>query len=100
MGIVIRPLFQILIRAAFAMLCAVLVVGAAILATNLTTAPKSVSLLLEPISLLLMPGLLASILTAGPHDYSPHTVANVSFVFYAVFFYGALHWLSRRRNLR
>jgi hypothetical protein len=98
MGLAIRPLVQILIRAVLGILCAVLLVGAAILATNLTTAPKAISLLFEPISLLLMPGLLVSMLTSGPHDYSPHFVAYVSFVFYAVFFYGVLHWLSRRRN--
>ena len=43
-----------------------------------------------------MPGLAVSILTSGPHDYSPYTVTGVSFVFYALFFYVALHWLSRR----
>ena len=98
MGLAIRPLTRILIRAACAMLCAGLVVGAAMAANYLTTASKSISLLFEPISLLLMPGLVVSILTSGPHDYSPHNVAVVSLVFYAVFFYAALHWLSRRRN--
>jgi len=98
MGLAIRPPARILTRAARAILCAGLLVGTAIAANFLTTAPKSISLILEPISLLLMPGLVVSILTAGPHDYSPLTVAGVSLLFYAIFFYAALHWLARRRN--
>jgi hypothetical protein len=98
MGLAIRPPAHILSRAACAILCASLVVGAAVAAGFLTTAPKIISLMLEPISLLLMPGLVVSILTSGPHDYSPHIVTVVSLIFYALFFYAALHWISRRRN--
>ena len=103
MGLAIAPhaktrAAQILTRAACAILCAALVVGAAMAANYLTTASKSISLLFEPVSLLLMPGLIVSILTAGPHDYSPHNVTIVSLAFYFVFFYAVLHWLSRRRN--
>ena len=93
MGLTIARPAQILTRAACAILCAGLLVGTAIAANFLTTAPKSISLILEPISLLLMPGLVVSILTSGPHDYSPYSVAAVSLLFYA-----ALHWLARRRN--
>ena len=55
------------------------------------------SLLVEPISLLLMPGLLVSLAAAGPHDYKPNLVAIWSFVFYFIFFYVATGWFVHHR---
>ncbi len=100
MGLSIRRLTPFVTRAAWAILCATVLVAIAAAANFLTSAPKAISLLFEPISLLLMPGLLAAFAIAGPHDYSPTTVVVVSTVFYTAFFYFALSWLSRRRSLR
>lgn len=71
------------------------VVAVATEAMFVTTAPKLVSLLVEPFSLLLMPGLVAAILIAGPHDFSPGSVVFISAVFYFGFFYWAVTWLSK-----
>jgi hypothetical protein len=100
MGLAARRFVPILTRSLWAMLCAVILVGVASAANFLTTAPEALSLLFEPFSLLLMPGLLTSFALAGPHDYSIDTVLVASVVFYALFFYFALTWLSRRRSLR
>jgi len=61
-----------------------------------TTAPKWVSLAIEPVSLILLPGLIVSVVLAGPHDFSPWIVVWVSSGLYFVSFYGAL-WLRARR---
>ena len=70
-------------------------VSIATAAMFVTTAPKLVSLLVEPFSLLLMPGLVVAIIIAGPHDFSPGSVVFISAVFYFAFFYWALTWLSK-----
>ncbi len=86
----------VLIRIFQATLCASILVAIASAANFLTTAPKFISLLFEPLSLLLIPGLLASLLVAGPHDYNPLLVFQVSLVFYIVVFYWGLNWRARR----
>ena len=60
-----------------------------------TTAPKIISLIVEPFSLLLMPGLVVAILLAGAHDFTPGSVLFVAAIFYFAFFYWALTWLSK-----
>ncbi len=52
-----------------------------------TSAPKALSLLIEPFSLLLMPGLVVAVLSAGAHDFSPLTVVCVAAAFYFCFFF-------------
>ena len=60
-----------------------------------TTAPRLVSLLVEPFSLLLMPGLIVAIALAGAHDFTPGSVVFIAAVFYFAFFYWALTRLSK-----
>ena len=60
-----------------------------------STAPKLVSLVVEPFSLLLMPGLVVAIILAGPHDFTPGSVLFIAAMFYFAFFYWALTWLSK-----
>ena len=60
-----------------------------------STAPKLVSLVVEPFSLLLMPGLVVAIVLAGPHDFTPGSVLFIAAMFYFAFFYWALTWLSK-----
>ena len=64
-------------------------------AMYVTTAPKLISLVVEPLSLLLMPGLVGAIVVAGAHDFTPGSVLFLSAIFYFAFFYGALTWLSK-----
>ena len=59
-------------------------------AIYVTTAPRLVSLLVEPFSLLLMPGLVVAVLIAGAHDFTPAGVVAIASVFYVGLFYWAL----------
>lgn len=64
-----------------------------------TTAPAIVSLLIQPFSLLLMPGFIAASLAAGRHDFSPQMIILTSVPFYFVFFYAILgRRLTRAHN--
>jgi hypothetical protein len=65
-------------------------------AMYVTTAPKWVSLAIEPVSLFLLPGLVVSLAIAGPHDFSPLWVAAASDTFYFALFY----WLFSRWDRR
>ena len=51
-----------------------------------TTASRAVSLAVEPVSLLLMPGLLVSLATAGSHDIPPEQILRISTAFYFLLF--------------
>jgi hypothetical protein len=92
MGIVPR-------RLALALVSTAALVGLAVAAIYVTTAPAVISLTLEPFSLLLLPGLVASIVLAGPHDFSPSLVIYVSFAFYLALIYAGLTLWSRRTRL-
>ena len=60
-----------------------------------TSAPRLVSLLVEPFSLLLMPGLVVAIVVAGAHDFSPVSVVWIAAGFYFGFFYLVLTWRAK-----
>lgn len=51
-----------------------------------TTLPAAVSLAVEPLSLLLMPGLFVALATAGSHDIEPNVILRISAIFYFLFF--------------
>lgn len=86
-----------LVRSFLALLCSGAVVGLAVAGIFVTTQTETVSLLLEPFSLLLMPGLLVSLVLANVHDFPPLVVILASFFFYFAFFYTAFWWLAERR---
>ena len=60
-----------------------------------TTAPRLISLLVEPFSLLLMPGLVVAILIAGAHDFTPTSVVCIAAGVYFGLFYWALAWRAK-----
>jgi hypothetical protein len=84
-------------RAALSMLYSAVLVGLAVATVFLTTEPPLLSYLLEPVSLLLLPGLMVSLMAAGAHDFNASTVLYASFVWYIVFFYLLLTWRYRRK---
>jgi hypothetical protein len=94
-GLVVRALVRLVLAAAVAAALVAVAVGA----MYVTTTPASVSLLLEPLSLFLLPGLVVSIVLAGPHDFSPATAMYVTFGFYVVLFYTLLWRLNRPRSI-
>jgi hypothetical protein len=84
-------------RVLLAALLTAALMGAAIGALFVTTAPRMVSVLIEPISVLLMPGLLISLAASGAHDFSINVVVASASVLYFAFFYWALNRIARAR---
>jgi len=80
----------VLRRLAWATIFTVVLVVVATAGMYLTSAPKYVSLLAEPFSLLLMPGLVLAVVLSGPHDFVPVDVVFIAAGFYLCFFYWAL----------
>ena len=77
-----------------ALLTAVLV-SVATAAMYVTSAPSFISLLVEPFSLLLMPGLVVAVILAGAHDFTPGSVLFIASAFYLVFFWWALPRIAK-----
>ena len=85
-------------RLAIATILTCILVGLATEGMFVTSAPKALSLLIEPFSLLLMPGLLVAVLLGGAHDFSPLSVVCVAAVFYFGFFFWVLtRWAKSTR---
>jgi vacuolar-type H+-ATPase subunit I/STV1 len=89
---------QFLERLLWATILTALIMAAAIASMFLTTEPRLLNLLVEPFSLLLMPGLLGTLAVAGAHDYSPRMVVYLSTGFYFVSIYLAVWWRQTERR--
>jgi hypothetical protein len=87
----------LLLRVMLAGLLATLVVGAGSLGMLFSSGPEWTSLVFEPVSLLLLPGLLVGILYSGPHDLDPHMVLLGTILFYFLLFWAVLEWRAWRR---
>ena len=79
------------------------VTTAAILAVALSgmfvaMAPRLISESIEPLSLLLLPGLLFAIASVGPHDFKPDTVVKVAALFWFVTAFFFLTWRAHTRS--
>ena len=85
----------ILRRVIWAALLTAVLVTVASGAMFVTSAPKFVSLLAEPFSLLLMPGLVAAVILSGPHDFIPMDVVYLAAIFYFCFFFWALPRIAK-----
>jgi len=81
-----------------AILATIVLVVAGTSALYVTSAPAWVSLLVEPFSLLLLPGLMVALVTSGSHDFAPEAVIAVSAAFYVGFIYVALLLRAARRR--
>jgi hypothetical protein len=88
------------LRMLIAAAAAALVIGMASAGLLFSTAPERISLIFEPMSLMLMPGLLFGIYEAGPHDLNPKVILWASGVFYFLFFLVVLEWWARSRQRR
>lgn len=91
------PAAVILWRLFFASLATAVTIGLASLGQFFATAPEWISLTLEPLSLLLLPGFAVALMTAGLHDLDPSIIVQASIIFYLIFFYVWLTWQSRRK---
>lgn len=61
-------------------------------------APRLISEAVEPLSLLLLPGLLFAIASAGPHDFQPDTVLQASALFWFLIAFLFFTWRARTRR--
>ena len=96
------PFTQLMVRMVFAAMAAAVVVGIGSAGMLFTTGPEWASLAFEPVSLVLLPGLLVSMALSGPHDLDPDVVLNGTIVLYFLLFWALLEWRAwrQRRRLR
>ena len=83
-----------------ALLLAAVIVALSAAAMYAAPAPTAVSILVEPLSLLLLPGLLVALVAAGPHDFTAQAVLASAFLIYAVAFFLLLHFRAGARTQR
>jgi hypothetical protein len=89
-----------MVRVVLAGVATAVVVRLASVGMLVSTAPEWLSLILEPLSLLFLPGLLVGIVQSGPHDLAPAVVVQASVVIYFVLFLIGLEYRARRQRRR
>jgi len=89
------PYLSVVRRMLLAAIATAALVSMACAAMLLNTAPKWISLIFEPLSLFLLPGLAVDSLAVSPHDLDPTLVIEGCVVFYFLVFFGFLQWRSR-----
>ena len=67
-------------------------------ATLVTRTPPLVSLLVEPFSLLLLPGVVIAIVIASPRDFSLNVALEATVLLYTLLLYLVLVWRARSRE--
>lgn len=94
------PFAALMARIVLAGVIAAAIVGIGSGGLMFTTGPEWASLLFEPVSLVLLPGLFVGMFATGPHDLEPHVVMNGTIVFYFVLVWAALEWRGWRQRRR
>jgi hypothetical protein len=92
------PFASFMLRVTQASVATAVLVTVASWAMLFNTAPAWISLIFEPLSLFLLPGLAVSVSMAGPHDLNPNVVVAASVVIYFVCFLAALEYRAYRRR--
>ncbi len=87
----------LVLRLFFSALAAAAILGIAYSGMFVSMAPRVVSESVEPLSLLLLPGLLFAIVSAGPHDFQPGTVLGAAAVFWFLAAFLFFTWRARSR---
>ena len=86
------------LRVLLAGVSTMVVVGVGSAAMLLNTVPEWLSLLFEPLSLLLLPGLLVGVVASGPHELVPQMILDSAVVFYFGVFLTLLEFRAFRRR--
>jgi hypothetical protein len=94
-----RRSLQELWRVLLSVLGAGVLMSLASAALFVTSAPKWVSLLVEPFSLLLVPGVAFSMLFTKAHDYTQWEILRGAFGFHVVVLYFLLRWWDGQKGL-
>jgi hypothetical protein len=92
------PFASLMVRIVLTSLATAFVVFVASAAMLFVTAPEWLSLIFEPLSLLMAPGLIAGLFASGPHDLNPVLVVKGSIVFYFLSFFCLLEWRAWRKR--
>ncbi len=93
------PFAAFMLRIVLAGALTAAVIGIASFGLLFATAPAWASLIFEPLSLLLIPGLGIAMALSGPHDLEPSVVVTASIVVYFLLFFALLEARAwRRRN--
>ena len=91
----------LMLRVVAAGVATAVVIGLGSVALLFVRAPAWLSLIFEPVSLLLLPGMMISMKHAGPHDLDPILILKSSVAFYFTFFLAWFElraWRARRRS--
>jgi hypothetical protein len=94
------PFASLMLRLVLSGAAAAGIVGIGSAGMLFTTGPEWASLLFEPVSLVLLPGLLVGIVLSGAHDLDPHVVMSGTIVFYFLVFWAVLEWRAWRQRRR
>ncbi len=94
-----RSALRLLLDLALSAIASALIVGAGALALFSASWPKWLSLTVEPVSLLLAPGVVASLLFTRIHDYTEEAILQTDLLFYFLLMFVLLVG-SRRRARR
>ena len=86
------------LRLLLSALAAAVLLGAAYSGMFVAMAPRLISESVEPLSLLLLPGLVFAIISAGPHDFQPETVFKASALFWFLAAFLFFTWRARTRR--
>ena len=96
------PVAAFALRVLLAVGATAVVIGSGSFALLFETAPQAVSMVVEPLSLLLLPGLFYGIVRASSHALDSQEMMNASVVFYLCFFFLLFEYRawSKRREAR
>jgi hypothetical protein len=94
------PFAAFMARLVLASVATAIVVGIGSAGMLFTTGPEWASLLFEPASLVLLPGLFIGMAISGPHDLYPQVVMNGTILFYFLLFWAVLEWRAWRQRRR
>ena len=94
----LRHLRGLVLHLVLAALATGALIGIAMSGMLVAMAPRFISESVEPLSLLLLPGLFFAIASAGPHDFEPATVVKASAIFWFLAAFLFFTWRARNRN--
>ncbi len=93
-----RHLRNAVLHLLLAALTTAVIMGIAITGMLVATAPRLLSEIVEPLSLLLLPGLFFAIASAGTHDFLPEVVVKAAAVFWFLAAFLFFTWRTRTHS--
>ncbi len=94
----LQKLRQVVLHLLLAALTAALIMGIGLSGMLVAMAPRLLSECVEPLSLLLLPGLFIAIVSAGTHDFLPEVVVRAAAIFWFLAAFLFFTWRARTPN--